>query len=122
MFGITVGFHLMETGKKFIHLSNDLSFVGEVNIVVRIWYQDDTRARHAAPEGIGPGRTACSVVGNQSGFAVRLVGRKAVPVVRIYIASAGTGMLVYFCAPKLRAASIGERGGNGGMFATSALF
>jgi deferrochelatase/peroxidase EfeB len=73
----------MKTGKKLIHLSNDLSFVGEVHIVVRIRDQDDAGARHAAPEGIGLGRTACSVVRNQSGFAVRLVGRKAVPQHRL---------------------------------------
>ena len=30
-------------------------------------------------------------------------------------------MLVYFCVPKLSAAPMGERGGNGGMFTTAAL-
>lgn len=81
MYGIAVRFHSMKTGKKLIHLSNDLSFVGEVHIVIRIRDQDDTGARHAAPEGIGPGCTPCSVVGYQSGFAGRITGRKAVPVV-----------------------------------------
>jgi hypothetical protein len=37
---------------------------------------------HTAGEGIGPGGTACYVVRNQSGFTSRVVGRKAVPVMR----------------------------------------
>ena len=61
---IAVRFHLRKTGKKLIHLGNDLCFVGEVQIVVRIPDQDDAGARHAAPERIGPGCTARSVVRN----------------------------------------------------------
>ena len=100
MYGSAVRFHLMKTGKKLIHLSNDLSFVREVHIVVRIRDQDDTGARHAAPEGIGPGGTACCVVRNQTGFAVRFVGRKAVPIVRagIYSKCGNRNACVLLCA------------------------
>ena len=69
----------METGKKLVHLSNDLSFVGEVHIVARIRDQDDTGARHAAPEGIGLGGTARCVVRNQSGFAVAACWQESGP-------------------------------------------
>ena len=51
----------METGKKLIHLSHDLSFVGEVHIVVRVRDPDHTRAGHAASKGICPGVTTSRI-------------------------------------------------------------
>src|SRR5439155_5834208 len=87
--GIAVRFHLMKTGKKLVHLSNDLSFVGEVHIVVRIRDQDDTGARHSAPEGICPGRTACSVVAIKAALrSGSLAGKRSQLCGQAYIASA----------------------------------
>ena len=116
MYGFAIRFHSIKTGKKLVHLSNDLSFAGEVQIVLRIRDQDDTSARHAAPEGIGPGGTACCVVRNQSGFAIRLVGRKAVPVVRagIYSKCGNRNACVLLCAE-------GERGTYRNLFLTSVM-
>jgi hypothetical protein len=51
--------------------------------MVRIRDSNDTSAWYPAAKGIGPGVAAARcVVGYQSGFAGRITGRKAVPVVR----------------------------------------
>src|SRR5882762_3719672 len=79
---MTVTFRSMECGKKFFHFSNGFGFVGVVHVVVRVWNPDDSGARYAAAKGVGPGITARCVVRYKRSFAIRVVGRKAVPVVR----------------------------------------
>ena len=109
----------MKAGEECVNLGDNPSFIAEVYVMIGVRDHDDARTWYSVLEVIGPGGAACFIVCDQSSLPSCPVIRQTVPVVGTGVdGKSGNRDIRIFCIPKFIAALIGERGGNGGIFAT----